>query len=113
MTLTAITGNAIPSDVLYQYLQNLVNMYFKILPMKENGEKTLLAYMKNLRADLVGCRRLFEVLHDDPMFLSMINILQYLIDTPECDVEDIRRNVFNAISLCNKLSKLYAEVDEQ
>lgn len=104
------TMRGIPMDdmVLSNYLRNLVNLFFKILPIRENEEPTLPFYMESLQAELLGCSELITVLHEDSMFLSLISILQYLIDRPDSPVYVYKREVFKAISICNKLKARYA-----
>ena len=85
---------------------------FKILPLKESGERSLETYMKSLQAEHLGGNALVEAIHDDSMFLSLASILQYLIDNPDCDVVFVRREVFRAISICNKLREKYAVPQE-
>lgn len=46
-------------------------------------------------------------LHHDHDFVTLIAIVQYLIDNPETSERTVRREVFRAISLCNKLSAKY------
>ena len=60
----------------------------------------------------LGCRALVVAIHEDSLFLSLISILQYLIDHPESDVAFVRREVFRAISICNKLKERYAVTQE-
>lgn len=98
--------------VLNNYLRSLINLFFKILPLKESGERSLETYMRSLQAELLGCNSFVESIHDDSMFLSLIAILQYLIDNPDCDVPFVRREVFRAISICNKLKEKYAVPQE-
>lgn len=107
MKLQTTVGVPMDAKVLGNYLKNLVNMFFKILPLWEDGEKTLGLYMKTLQAELCGCNEFVEAIHDDAAFLSLLSILQYLIDTPDCDVAEVKRNVFHAISVCNKLKAKY------
>ena len=57
----------------------------------------------------MGCQELLTAVKEDSQLLSLISILQYLIDNPECDFADMRREVFKAISICNKLQAKYAE----
>ena len=57
--------------VLDNYLRSLINLFFKILPLKESGERSLETYMKSLQAELLGCNALVEAIHDDSMFLSL------------------------------------------
>ena len=96
-------GVPMSAAVLDNYLRSLINLFFKILPLKESGERSLETYMKSLQAELLGCNALVEAIHDDSMFLSLASILQYLIDYPDCDVVFVRREVFRSISICNIL----------
>lgn len=104
------TKAGVPMDaaVLSNYLRTLVNLFFKILPIWESGESSLDTYMRSLQAELLGCKELIDAIHADPMFLSLISILQYLIDNPSCEVPTVKREVFKAISICNKLKARYA-----
>lgn len=111
MIQTAV-GVPMNAAVLNNYLRSLINLFFKILPLKESGERSLETYMRSLQAELLGCNSLVEAIHDDSMFLSLIAILQYLIDNPDCDVPFVRREVFCAISICNKLKEKYAVPQE-
>ena len=99
--------NVNSSALLDNYLHTLINRFFKILPMKESSEQTLNVYMKSLQMELIGCRGVVSVFSEDSTYLSLIAILQYFIDTPDCSVEDTRREVFGAISLCNLLIDKY------
>ena len=105
-------GVPMSAAVLDNYLRSLINLFFKILPLKESGERSLETYMKSLQAELLGCNALVEAIHDDSMFLSLASILQYLIDNPDCDVVFVRREVFRAISICHKLREKYAVPQE-
>lgn len=109
------TSVGVPMDVrlFNNYIRSLVNRFFKILPIKENGEEygeeSLETYMKSLQAELLGCNELIITIHEDPLLISLLNILQYLIDNPECSLTNVRREVFRAISICNKLKAKYFE----
>jgi len=109
MTILTKRGTPFDSTVLRNYLCNLVNLFFKILPIRESEEPSLKTYMESLQAELLGCEALIEVINADPMLLSLVSILQYLIDHTESDVAVFRREVFKAISICNKLKARYAE----
>lgn len=108
MMIQTTAGVPMDATILSNYFRTLVNLFFKILPIKESGESSLEVYMRSLQAELLGCNELIEAVHDDPSFLSLIAILQYLIDTPECEVRVVKREVFRAISICNKLKAKYA-----
>ena len=103
------TSAGIPMDsiVLKNYFKALVDAIFKILPLWENGEETLGVYMQSLQAELLGCKELILAINEDPLFLSLVSILQYLIDNPDCEISFVRREVFGAISICNKLKSRY------
>lgn len=106
--IQTIRGIPMPDQLLDNYLRNLVNLFFKILPIRENEEQTLLPYMESLQAELLGAKELVALLNHDPLFVSLVSILQYLIDNPESSVRVYKREVFKGISICNKLTKKYA-----
>lgn len=108
MMLQTKVGVSMDAEVLSNYFRTLINLFFKILPIWESGEGSLSTYMKSLQAELLGCKELIEAIHEDSLFLSLIAILQYLIDNPSCEVPAVKREVFRAISICNKLKARYA-----
>ena len=108
MTIQTTAGVNMDAAMLSGYLRSLVNRFFKILPIREDGENSLETYMRSLQAELLGCKELIVAIHDDPLFVSLLNILQYLIDNPECSLAVVKREVFRAISICNKLKAKYA-----
>ncbi len=109
MMIKTDAGIKINARILSNYLRRLVDQFYKILPMRESEEQTLPVYMRRLQEELLGCYSLFPVLSEDTIFLSLINMLQYFIDNPASDVEDYKREVFNAISVCKRMSEKYAE----
>lgn len=111
MKIETTAGIPLDSKTLGNYFRSLVNMFFKILPLYEEGEKSVGTYMRSLQLELLGCGGLIEALHDDSMFMSLVSILQYFIDNPGGDVSEVRREVFRAISLCNKLRERYTEAE--
>ena len=107
MTLDTTAGLPVSKELLCNYFKNLVNLFFKILPIRENNEDSLIVYMKSLQIELLGCKELIISLKNDSNYLSLLSILQYLIDNPECEVYKVKREVFRAISICNKLKSKY------
>lgn len=97
------------STVLSNYFRALINLFFKILPLWEDGESSLAVYMRSLQAELLGCNEFVEAIHNDALFLSLLSILQYLIDTPDCPKSVVKREVFRSISICNKLRSRYVD----
>lgn len=96
----------IHEKVLKNYFDSLVNGFFKILPIKESEEDTLTEYMQSLQLELIGCNSLFADTNYDSALLSLIAILQYLIDN-DCEMKVIRREVFKSIGICKMLKKKY------
>ena len=86
----------------YNRLGNLINQFYKILPIKENGEPTLQKYMMALQREMLGCKGLIESLDNDPQYVSLLSILQYMIDN-ECDVQTVRSDVFKAIAILKRM----------
>lgn len=105
-------GKTVQRNLLQNYFQNLVNQFFKILPMRENNESTLIIYMKSLQSELLGCEGFIPEFKENALFLTLLSILQYLIDNPRCEVINVKRHVFRAISVCNKLESMYTGVSK-
>lgn len=104
-------GETITSNLLQNYFRNLVNQFFKILPMRENEEDSLCVYLKSLQSELLGCKELIPEVRENSLYLTLLAILQYLIDNPECTVTEVKREVFRAISVCNKLKSIYTNTE--
>lgn len=107
MTVNTLTGIAVNRELLRNYFKRLVNLFFKILPMRENNEDSLVTYMKSLQIELLGCQEFIIILKSNPDYLTILSILQYLIDNPSSSVTQVRREVFRAISICNKLQSCF------
>lgn len=108
MTIQTTAGVPMSATMLSGYMRSLVNRFFKILPIRESGEDSVWTYLRSLQSELLGCRELIVAIHEDSEFVSLLNILQYLIDNPECSLTVVKREVFRAISICNKLKAKYA-----
>lgn len=108
MTIQTTAGVPMNTTMLSGYMRSLVNRFFKILPIRESGEGSLETYMRSLQLELLGFNELIVAVHEDFEFVSLLNILQYLIDNPECSLVVVKREVFRAISICNKLKAKYA-----
>lgn len=107
MMIETAAGCKIDAIFLHNYFKTLVNSFFKVLPMRENEEDSLVTYMRSLQIELLGCKEFIEAIKDDSLYLTLLAILQYLIDNPTCSVYEVKREVFRAISICNKLKSRY------
>lgn len=101
-------GYDVPAEMVDNYLNGLVNQFFKILPIKESGEPSLNEFMKSLQVELLGFKGLMAEVGNDSMYLTLLSILQYLIEN-DCDTPVVKREVFKAISVCKKLWSKYCE----
>lgn len=81
------------------YKQKLVNMVYKILPLKEENSKTIDTYIESLIFGLMGAVRIAEEKEKD--LFMIIGVLHSIKD--EQDLKITKREVFNCISLINKL----------
>lgn len=114
MNIETVTGEILDSSSLVNYFKSLVNNFFKILPMREKNEESLKTYMRSLQIELLGLSSLILTIKEDTSYIRLLSILQYLIDNPECDTPIVKREVFKAINLCNKIraSMLKSEVSK-
>ena len=110
-TIETSAGVPISNSLLKNYFRNLVNQFFKILPMRENEEASLNIYIKSLQLELLGLKGFIPEIYDNPLYLTLLSILQYLIDNIDCPLSDVRREIFRAISICNKLKSVYTETE--
>lgn len=101
-------GYDIPTEMVEKYLNGLVNQFFKILPIKESGEPSLNEFMRSFQVELLGFKGLMAEIGNDSMYLTLLSILQYLIEN-DCETPIVKREVFKAISVCKKLHKKYCE----
>lgn len=97
------------ASMFVSYMRYLVGRFFKILPIKESGEDTLAVYIDSLQSELMGCQRFLVTIQDDPEFITLLSILQYMKDNPDCSVKCVRREVFRAINICNRLKAAYSD----
>lgn len=96
----------LPDMVVQKYLKSLIGQFYKILPIKESGEPSLGKYMDSLQREMIGCQSLIVALNYDELFLSLLAILQYLVEN-DCDTSIVKCEVFKAINICKKLQKKY------
>lgn len=105
--------DVISEELIYNYFSSLVNCFFKILPIRESEEKSLPVYLESLKAELLGVNNLIEAINNDAGFLTLLAILQHFIDTPQYPVQKVKREVFKAINICNRLRQQYGKNGEE
>lgn len=97
----------INSELINNYFSSLVNCFFKLLPIRESEEKTLAVYAESLQSELLGAGAIIQGVNNDSGYLSLIAILQHIIDEPDYPIPKVKREVFKAISICNRLKSKY------
>ena len=95
-------------EVVSNYLRYLVNRFFKILPIREAKDPSISAYLSALQRELLGCGNLIKYLNNDAQYISLLAKLQWMIDNPDYRFAEFRSEVFDAITICNKLRDRYA-----
>lgn len=107
MMIETKVGVPMNAEMLANYFRTLVNLLFKILPIREANEPTLSTYIRSLQFEIIGCNEFIMAIHNDPMVLTILSVLQYLSDNPDCDIRVVKREVFRTINICNKLRAKY------
>lgn len=104
--MMTIYNTEISDRMVSNYVNALVNRFYKILPIKESGEDTLKRYLESLQREMIGLHDLMGFLHDDDRYLTLLAIVQYFINN-DTDVSTVRTEVFRAINILKKLQKKY------
>lgn len=94
------------NELVYKQIKDLVNRFYKILPIKESGEPTLKQYQSSLLREMLGFQSLIVALKYDDRYMSLLSILQYMIEF-DPDVNLVRSDVFKAINILKSLQKKY------
>ena len=96
-------------EVMKKRVNELINQFYKILPLRENESATLSQYTGSLLREMLGMKQLFVEWHDDSQYASLLGILQYISDNPTCDVSVVKSDVFKAINIIKRLQKKYTD----
>lgn len=92
---------------LVLYFDRMIGRLYKILPLKESGEKTISDYLDSLLAEMTGFEMLAR-LSDQPYYLSMTATVAYLaVHINKCETAKVKREVFKMINTCKKLKACY------
>lgn len=82
------------------YLSQLINQIYKILPLAEEKNPDLSKYIDNLIREICGNEQFLKDIYYDGTMMRVVSILSYWIYEQE-PISLLRRDVFKAISLCN------------
>ena len=70
--------------------------------MKEENSLTLKSYLESYQRELIGNKELIDVLVDEPQFITVLNIIQFLI-SEEYTNEVCKKEVFKCIRILQKI----------
>lgn len=104
--MMTVYNTEVSDRMVSNYMNALVNRFYKILPIKESGEDTLKRYLESLLREMMGLRDLIIFIQDDDRYLTLLAIIQYFIDH-DTDVATVRTDVFRAISILKKIQSKY------
>ena len=108
MTVQTVYGYELPEMALERYFDRLVDLVFKILPMREEEVEETDVYLESLMCELGGFRSLLPIVDYDAGVMEIMATIQYLKDNPDEGIDVVRREVFKAIRLCKLLRRRYA-----
>lgn len=107
--MTTIYGEEISREIISRRCEDLVGQFYKILPLKENASVTVSQYIEALLREMLGMQSLIPAWHNDGGYLSLLGILQYFLDHPDCDVGIVKSDVFKAIKIIKRLREKYTD----
>lgn len=93
----------LPIEILNRSLDRLIAKVYKILPMKEEDCVTLGEYIEGTIRELVGTKEIVNILKEHDEFLSLLGILENLINESEKRI--YKKDVFKAITLIKKIKE--------
>lgn len=96
----------LPNRIFENYFKYLIGKLYKILPLKESNCETLKQYLENLQLELIGNYELIECLKEEPQFVSVLGIIQYMISN-DFDSKTCKKQVFTAIKIIENIDKKY------
>ena len=96
----------IPKENFCSYFNFLIDKTYKILPLKEENSSTLKSYLESFLRELIGNQKLIALLVDEPQFISVLNIMQFLI-AEEYPVSVCKKEVFKCIHILGEIKNKY------
>lgn len=97
--------NAIPNELFINYMDSLTNRVFKILPMKDDKDKTVDTYISSLLFEMTGEQELIVFLKNDRRYMTVLNKLQGLLS----DDSNYRGVIFDCLSDIGVLKQRYCK----
>jgi hypothetical protein len=100
----------LPDELLVTYVDGMVAMVYKMMPMKENRVTTLPSYIESTLRELIGNKDLVFALKDRKEFLSILGTMESLLI--QDDFYKFRSDVFKIINIIKRLKLNLGGEDE-
>ena len=101
----------IDNKVISEYFDNLVGRFYKILPLKEGGEKSYLQYVGALIREMLGFKTLVPQIGYDDRYLSLVSTLEYILKN-DPSKETVKSDVFKSINLIKRIKNKHCRKGE-
>lgn len=92
----------IPTDLYCNYINKLIDKFYKIIPLKESNCVTTNVYIDGLIIEISGFQEFIEHLNYDARILTILNILNY-IQNNELSHYEYRRQIFKCINFIKQI----------
>lgn len=97
----------IPDKMFVNYLDYLIGKVYKMLPMRENKDDTLVEYMESIIREMIGNQQLMGEIKYDARFQSVINKLEYLTFKKDVDFKVFRKDILDSLPLLKEIKEQY------
>lgn len=104
--MISVRYGLIPEENFCNYFKFLINKTYKILPLKEEESDTLKSYLESYQRELIGNKDLISIMVNEPKFITLLNILQYLI-SEDYSVKVCKKEVFKCIHILEDINFKY------
>jgi hypothetical protein len=91
----------LPDEMLKVYINGMIAKAYKMIPMHEQGTKSLPKYIEATLRELVGQKELVEQLKGREEFLTILGVMESLLY--QNDFQKFRSDVFKIINLIERL----------
>lgn len=91
----------LPDEVLIAFVDGMIPMVWKLIPLKEDGIKTLPRYIESTLTKLIGARELIYELREQKELGYILAILESLLT--QTDFIKFKSDVFTIIKLIEQL----------
>ena len=88
------------------FINNLSKSIFKILPLKEEGNKGVDEYIESLLIQMNGALITYPALKHNENYISILNIINYFSNN-EFSIKQCKREVFKCLNILDTIKSQY------